>query len=53
MLETWVSELKDSFAVKKEHLLGSIAELEATQKRQATLGCPWRHHIHVQLESLW
>ena len=38
MLETWVGDLKDSFAVEKEHLLGRIAELEATQKKQATLG---------------
>ena len=43
MLETWVSDLKDSFAVEKEHLLGRIAELEVTQRKAS--------HTRMSLET--
>ena len=43
MLETWVSDLKDSLAVEKEHLLGRIAELEVTQQKAS--------HTRMSLET--
>ena len=36
MLETLVSDLKDSFAVEKQHILGRIAELKPHKRKQVS-----------------